>query len=58
MKIQCDEEGKKAIIDMCDIALKVGGLQNLNTVGLVLNSIQPIPAAETPPIEDSKEEEK
>lgn len=39
MKIIVDEEGKKAVQELCDVALKVGGLQNFNSVGKILGSI-------------------
>ncbi len=40
MKILTDEEGKKVITQLCDIALKQGGVQNLNPISVILNSIE------------------
>lgn len=42
MIIQTDEEGKKHIIDLCDVALKVGGLGNYKAVTSVLKSLEPV----------------
>lgn len=36
MQIKVDKEGLKAIHALCDVALKVGGLQNLKFVNDVL----------------------
>lgn len=46
MQIKADEEGKKVIEQLCDIALKHGGIQNLNQVALILNSTKLIENAE------------
>lgn len=43
MILKVDKEGKSAIEQLCDVALKQGGLANFNPVGLVLNSIEIIP---------------
>ena len=43
MIINVDEEGGKAIQGLCDIALKVAGLKNLQGVTNVLSSVKPIP---------------
>lgn len=40
MEIRTDQEAKVAIEQLCDIALKQGGLQNMNGVGKVLASIK------------------
>ena len=42
MIIKADKEARIAIEQLCDIALKAGGIQNLNGVGKVLDSIKPI----------------
>ena len=47
MKINCDEEGNKALLQLCDIALKSGGIQNLQGITQILNAIK---------IEEKKEE--
>jgi len=43
MKIQADEEGRKLLVDICDAALKAGGIGAFNAVSLVLNQIQKQP---------------
>jgi len=40
MIIKADKEGKDILVQLCDIALKTGGLQNMNAVQGILNSIQ------------------
>ncbi len=40
MRILTDEEGKKVIEQLCDIALKQGGLQNINAINVILTSIE------------------
>jgi len=40
MKIAVDTEGQNVIHQLCDIALKQGGVQNLAAVTMILNSIQ------------------
>lgn len=40
MKIIVDEQGKQMLQQMCDVALKAGGLQNMQAVLSVLNSIK------------------
>lgn len=47
MKIIVDAAGKKEIEDLCDLALRVGGLQNNNAVDAVLHSMEDLP--EKPP---------
>jgi hypothetical protein len=46
MIIQVDEKGKEAITQLVDIALKQGGIANLNGVVEILKSIQDIPKIE------------
>lgn len=40
MKITADEEGRKIITDLCDFALRYGGLQNLQAILNVLNELK------------------
>jgi hypothetical protein len=42
MLIYADSDGRKVIQELCDVALKAGGLQNFNRIGTILNSIQPL----------------
>lgn len=42
MEIKADKEGIEAIKQLCDIALKHGGLANHNPVAMILNSIKPM----------------
>ena len=42
MKIKADKTGIEVIKQLCDLALKQGGLQNLNAVTQVLQSIEEI----------------
>lgn len=46
MIIQVDQEGRHAIQQLCDIALKSAGMQNLNPVNKILRSVEmlPVPA--------------
>ncbi len=47
MKIVCDSQETATILkQMCDIALKAGGIQNLQGVVAVLNSIEVKPILE------------
>lgn len=46
MIIQTDKEGKGMIEQLCDIALKSGGLQSLNGITQILSSIKPLPEPE------------
>lgn len=40
MKIKVDAEGKQAIESLCDLALRQGGLQNMQGVQQVLGSVE------------------
>jgi len=40
MIINTDKEGKELIVQLCDIALKMGGLQNLQGVNNILQTIK------------------
>lgn len=44
---------KKLITDLCDIALKVGGLKNLDGINILLSSMRPLPNNPSTP-EDKK----
>ena len=46
MIIKADKEGMKTLEQLADIALRQGGLQNLNAVNQFLKSIQPIEETE------------
>jgi len=46
MKFIVDKEAKEALQDLCDIALKTRGIQNLSAVQIILASIQ----EEEPPL--------
>ena len=46
MKIQADEEGTKTIHELCNAALLIAGLKNLNLVNSVLASIKLIEKTE------------
>lgn len=39
MKISVDKEGQIAIQELCDVALKSGGMANLPRVGQILASV-------------------
>lgn len=39
MIIRTDEEGQQAIVQLCDIALKTGGLKNLDSINTILNGV-------------------
>lgn len=43
MIIQVDLEGRKVIEQLCDIALKQGGVKNLNQVNSILRSVTMLP---------------
>ena len=40
MEIKTDVEGKNAIMGMCDLALKRGGIENIEIVSKVLNAMK------------------
>lgn len=42
MKIQVDKEGREAVEQLCDIALKAGGTQNLNGIVAILKAVTDI----------------
>ena len=43
MVILVDKEGHDSVIALCDIALKVGGVQNLNKTNQILSSMRMVP---------------
>lgn len=43
MKIKVDKKGQEAIQQLCDIALKSGGIQNLNGINTILVSMELLP---------------
>jgi len=50
MKIVVDQEGKQVLQQLCDIALRAGGLQNLQPINALLNLMQvENPAPAVPP---------
>lgn len=42
MRILVDDEARGMIEQMCDVSLKVGGLQNLAAVTQVLKTMEPV----------------
>ena len=49
MILKADKEGKSVVEQLCDIALKQGGLSNFNQVGLTLKSIELLPEPKKEP---------
>ena len=39
MNIKADKEGKEAITQLCDVALKTGGIQNLAPITNILKAV-------------------
>ena len=56
MILNVDKEGKHVIEQLCDIALKQGGIQNLNQVNFVLKSAKLIPVSKLEDAEPETEE--
>ena len=52
MNIKADKEGKEAITQLCDVALKAGGLQNLAPITNILKAVSD--GDKTEPIEAKK----
>jgi hypothetical protein len=42
MLIKVDAEGKEAIKQLCDVALKFGGINNLDAINVIMSSVRPI----------------
>ncbi len=42
MEIKADDEGIKALTKLCDIALRAGGIENLNAINSITSSISKI----------------
>ena len=55
MEIKADKEGMEAVTKLCDVALKTGGLGNMNAVSQILAGLESIPEVEPLP-EKIKEE--
>lgn len=59
MIIQVDLEGRSVVEQLCDIALKEGGVKNLRAVNRILSSVKVLPPKEKPlPKSDPVTEEK
>jgi len=54
MKITTDIEGLAAIKSLCDIALKAGGIQNLNPITNILRTVEMFEKCDSNP--EGKEE--
>ena len=54
MIIQVDKEGENIIQQLCDVALKQGGIKNLNAINKTLSSLKVI---EEPKLEDKNNKE-
>lgn len=57
MIINVDKEGRNAIQQLVDIALKQGGIQNLNPANLILGSIKLLPEVKEKPYPKSPKED-
>lgn len=40
MEIVVDKEGREAVMQLLDVALKTGGIQNLPAIQIILNAIK------------------
>ena len=49
MIILVDEQGKKVVMALIDIALKIGGIQNLQQINSILTSIKDLPVRSVKP---------
>ncbi|MCP3685821.1 MAG: hypothetical protein GY861_24495 [bacterium] len=54
MKIVADQEGIEAVTKLCDVALKVGGLANMEAVNAVLSNTTKLKESEK--VDDDKSE--
>lgn len=52
MIIQVDEEGMNVVKQLVDLALKEGGISNLNQVNVILKSVVVLP---TPDVEENSQ---
>lgn len=52
MKIKADKTGIEAITTLCDIAVRTGGLQNVNPIYEIIHCMEPLEAP------DASEEDK
>ena len=43
MRIMADEDGKRVVAELADIALKTRGLKNLDAINALLNGVEDIP---------------
>lgn len=57
MILQTDKEGKAAVIQLCDIALKQGGLQIMQGVTQILGAIKELPPESQDEGDDSDKEQ-
>lgn len=55
MIIKVDKKGEDVIQQLCDLALKQGGIQNLNSVNTILNTMEVIPEPEPKKSDKPKE---
>ena len=58
VKIQTDKEGWEAIQQLCNIALKVGGLDNMPAVTTILQAVKEIPKEKSESKGDTTKQEK
>ena len=49
MEIKVDAEGKKSVESLCDVALKTGGIQNLEAINKILKAMVLMETATTQP---------
>jgi len=54
MDIQADKEGLKAIQQLCDVALRSNGLNDLNGINTIINSASELKEKESPKKEEKK----
>ena len=45
MIVNVDEEGKKAVVGLCDIALRNIGIRSLESINIILSAVKELPAA-------------
>ncbi len=56
MLIKADKEGMEAVTKLCDVALKTGGIGNMNAVSQILAGLKNIEVVEETDEEKIKEE--